>query len=298
LEAALPETSETTPELTIIMPAHNEAGRVGSVVQQVRAQHPDAEVMVVDDASTDETAGEAAAAGATVVRHSYNKGNGAAVKTGLRNAHGRLVLLMDADGQHRPEDIPRLLEPLAEYDLVVGARDPNTQASWLRRFGNSFFNGLATYVTGRPIPDLTSGFRAARRAPMVEFLHLFPNGYSYPTTSTLAFLKAGYSVAFVPIQSGRRGGGKSGVRLLRDGARFVLIILRIATLFSPLKIFFPVSVGLFFLSCLSAGYTIIAESRLHIPNSAVLLFTMSVIVFLIGLVSEQIAMLRFEGKER
>jgi len=294
----LPPAPDTVPDLTIIMPAHNEAGRVGAVVRQVRAQYPNAEVVVVDDASTDDTAAEARDSGAAVVRHPYNKGNGAAVKTGLRNAHGRLVLLMDADGQHRPEDIPRLLAPLAEYDLVVGARDPGTQASWLRRFGNSLFNGLATYVTGRPIPDLTSGFRAARRAPMAEFLHLFPNGYSYPTTSTLAFLKAGYSVTFVPIESGRRGGGKSGVRLLRDGARFILIILRIATLFSPLKIFFPVSVGLFFLSCLSAGYTIATEARLHIPNSAVLLFTMSVIVFLIGLVSEQIAMLRFEGKER
>jgi glycosyltransferase involved in cell wall biosynthesis len=294
----LPETSEPAPELTIIMPAHNEAGRVSPVVQAVRQQYPAAEIVVVDDASTDDTAGEARAAGAIVIRHPYNKGNGAAIKTGLRNAHGRHVLLMDADGQHDPADIPRLLEPLGEYDLVVGARDPSTQASWLRRLGNSVFNGLATYVSGRPIPDLTSGFRAARREAMREFIHLLPNGYSYPTTSTLAFLKAGYSVAFVPVQSGRRGGGKSGVRLLRDGARFVLIILRIATFFSPLKVFFPVSLGLFLLSCLSAGYTIINEGRLHIPNSAVLLFTMSVVVFLIGLVSEQIAMLRFEGKER
>ncbi len=292
------ETLEYAPDLSIIMPAHNEAGRVGDVVRDVRARYPQAEVIVVDDASADATAAEAAAAGASVVRHPYNKGNGAAVKTGLRAARGRYVVIMDADGQHAPADIPRLLAPLEEYDLVVGARDPHTQANWLRRLGNAAFNALATYVTGRPIPDLTSGFRAARRAPMREFLHLLPNGYSYPTTSTLAFLKAGYSVAFVPIQAARRGGGKSGVRLLRDGARFVLIILRIATLFSPLKIFFPVSVGLFFLSCLSAGYTIVTESRLHIPNSAVLLFTMSVIVFLIGLVSEQIAMLRFEGKER
>ena len=292
------ESLEQTPALTVIMPAHNEAGRVGKVVQAVHERYPQAEIVVVDDASTDDTTAEAAAAGATVVRHPYNKGNGAAVKTGLRNAHGRHVLLMDADGQHDPADIPRLLEPLAEYDLVVGARDPNTQASWLRRLGNSAFNSLATYVAGRPIPDLTSGFRAARREAIREFIHLLPNGYSYPTTSTLAFFKAGYSVAFVPVQSGRRGGGKSGVRLLRDGARFVLIILRIATLFSPLKVFFPASVGLFLLSCLSAGYTIATEGRLHIPNSAVVLFTMSVIVFLIGLVSEQIAMLRFEGKER
>jgi glycosyltransferase involved in cell wall biosynthesis len=294
----LSDSSTSSPELTVIMPAHNESGRVGAVVHEVRGRYPQAEVLVVDDASSDDTAAEARAAGATVLSHPYNKGNGAAVKTGLRHARGRLVLLMDADGQHDPADIPRLLEPLAEYDLVVGARNPHTQASGLRRLGNSAFNGLATYVTGRPIPDLTSGFRAARCEPLREFLHLLPNGYSYPTTSTLAFLKAGYSVAFVPVESARRGGGKSGVRLLRDGARFVLIILRITTLFSPLKIFFPVSVGLFVLSCLSAGYTIATEARLHIPNSAVLLFTMAVVVFLIGLVSEQIAMLRFEGKER
>ena len=294
----MPETPVTAPDLTVIMPAHNEAGRVGNVVRAVRERYPQAEIVVVDDASSDETAAEATAAGAIVVRHPYNKGNGAAVKTGLRHAHGRSVLIMDADGQHDPADIPRLLAPLAEYDLVVGARDPTTQASWLRRVGNSALNGLATYVAGRPIPDLTSGFRAAWREAICEFIHLLPNGYSYPTTSTLAFLKAGYSVTFVPVQSGRRGGGKSGVRMLRDGARFVLIILRIATLFSPLKVFFPISVGLFLLSCLSAGYTIISEARLHIPNSAVLLFTMSVIVFLIGLVSEQIAMLRFEGHDR
>jgi glycosyltransferase involved in cell wall biosynthesis len=294
----LSEGSKAMPDLTIILPAYNEAGRVGGFVQIVRERYPQAEVVVVDDASTDDTAVEAAAAGATIIRHPYNKGNGAAVKTGLRNAHGRFVLLMDADGQHDPADIPRLLEPLSEYDLVVGARDPQTQASWLRRLGNGALNCLATYVAGRPIPDLTSGFRAARREAIREFIHLLPNGYSYPTTSTLAFFKAGYSVAFVPIQSGRRGGGKSGVRLLRDGARFVLIILRITTLFSPLKVFFPTSVALFLLSCLSAGYTIATEGRLHIPNSAVLLFTMSVIVLLIGLVSEQIAMLRFEGKER
>lgn len=286
-----------TPELSVVLPAHNEAGRVGAVVEAIRRRYPQAEILVVDDASTDATADEARAAGATVLRHPYNKGNGAAVKTGLRQAHGRQIVLMDADGQHDPDDIPRLLEPLSEYDLVIGARLPASQSSFLRRLGNGFFNALATYLTGRPIPDLTSGFRAARREALLEFLHLLPNGYSYPTTTTLAFLKAGYSVTFVPIRSSRREGGKSGIRLIRDGIRFVLIILRIATLFSPLKVFLPVSAGLFLLSCLSAGYTIFAEGRLHIPNSAVLLFTMSVIVFLIGLVSEQIAMLRFERWE-
>ncbi|MGC8874206.1 MAG: glycosyltransferase family 2 protein [Chloroflexia bacterium] len=286
------------PELSIVLPAYNEAAEVGALVRRIRALFPEAEVLVVDDASTDGTAEEARAAGAIVLRHPYNKGNGAAVKTGLRHARGRKVVLMDADGQHDPADIPRLLDALEEYDLAIGARDPSTQASWLRRLGNAAFNALATYLTGRPIPDLTSGFRAARRETLREFLHLLPNGYSYPTTTTLAFLKAGYSVAFVPIQSAPRHGGKSGIRILRDGVRFVLIILRIITLFSPLRVFFPISVALFFLSCLSAGYTIwIAEHRLHIPNSAALLFTMSIIVFLIGLVSEQIAMLRFEKKE-
>lgn len=286
-----------TPEVSVVLPAHNEAGRVGTVVEAIRRRYPEAEILVVDDASTDATADEARAAGATVLRHPYNKGNGAAVKTGLRRARGRLIVLMDADGQHDPDDIPRLLALLPEYDLVIGARHPASQSSLLRRLGNGFFNALATYLTGRPIPDLTSGFRAARREVLLEFLHLLPNGYSYPTTTTLAFLKAGYSVAFVPIYSARREGGKSGIRLFRDGIRFVLIILRIATLFSPLKVFLPASAGLFLLSCLSAGYTIFTEGRLHIPNSAVLLFTMSVIVFLIGLVSEQIALLRFERRE-
>ncbi len=291
------ESRVATPEVSVVLPAHNEAGRVGAVVKAIRRNYPEAEILVVDDASTDATADEARSAGAIVLRHPYNKGNGAAVKTGLRQARGRLIVLMDADGQHDPDDIPRLLEPLAEYDLVVGARHPASQSSFLRRLGNGFFNALATYLTGRPIPDLTSGFRAARREALLEFLHLLPNGYSYPTTTTLAFLKAGYSVAFVPIRSARREGGKSGIRLLRDGIRFILIILRIATLFSPLRVFLPVSAGLFVLSCLSAGYTILTEARLHIPNSAVLLFTMSVIVFLIGLVSEQIALLRFERRE-
>ena len=292
------ENADQAPKLSVVMPAHNEAGRVGALVEAVRRHYPEAEILVVDDASSDDTVQEAEAAGATVIRHPYNKGNGAAVKTGLRRARGEIVVLMDADGQHKPEDIPRLLEPLEAYDLVVGARDPASQSSRLRRLGNSAFNRLATYLTGRPIPDLTSGFRAARRGPLREFLHLLPNGYSYPTTITLSFLKAGYSVNFVPIESGRRQGGKSGMRLLRDGTKFVLIILRIVTLFTPLKVFFPISVILFLLSCLSAGYTmLIAEHRLHIPNSAVLLFMLSLIVFLIGLVSEQIAMLRFEGKE-
>ncbi len=293
------ESETAGPALSVVLPAHNEVGRVGTVVRQIRRRYPEAEVLVVDDASGDETAVEAEAAGAIVLRHPYNKGNGAAVKTGLRHARGRQIVLMDADGQHDPADIPRLLEQLETYDLVVGARDPATQSSWLRRQGNRLFNALASYLTGRPIPDLTSGFRAARREAVREFIHLLPNGYSYPTTLTLAFLKAGYSVTFVPIRSEKRHGGKSGIRLLRDGARFVLIILRIITLFTPLRVFFPISVLLFLLSCLSAGYTIlIAEHRLHIPNSSVLLFTMSIIVFLIGLVSEQIAMLRFEGKER
>ncbi|MBN1485648.1 MAG: glycosyltransferase family 2 protein [Chloroflexia bacterium] len=284
-------------DLSIVMPAHNEAGRVGGVVAEARRRFPQAEILVVDDASSDETAQEAEQAGARVVRHPYNKGNGAAVKTGIRNARGEVVVLMDADGQHKPEDIPRLLQRMGDYDLVVGARDPSTQASWLRRMGNAVFNSLATYLTGRPIPDLTSGFRAARREPLREFLSLLPNGYSYPTTITLAFLKAGYSVDFVPIQSGQRQGGKSGMRLLRDGVKFIMIILRIITLFTPLKVFFPLSVLCFVLSALSAGYTVFIEQRLHIPNSAVLLLMMSIFVFLIGLVSEQIAMLRFEGKD-
>jgi glycosyltransferase involved in cell wall biosynthesis len=280
---------------SIVVPAYNEEQSVGALVTALRAAAPWHEILVVDDASTDDTAARAAAAGARVVRHPYNKGNGAAVKTGIRQATGAFVLIMDADGQHQPADALRLVARLDVFDLVVGARASWTQATPARRIGNEILNELATYLTEQRIPDLTSGFRAARRDCLLEFIHLLPNGFSTPTTTTLAFIKAGYSVAFEPIEAAARR-GSSKIRLGADGARFLLIVLKVITLFSPLKIFLPVSLASFAFGAAYAVWTIATQS--HVTNSSVLLILLSVIIFLVGLVSEQISSLRFERRDQ
>ena len=280
--------------VSIVIPAFNEAASIGGVVSMLRDAAAWREILVVDDGSTDETAERATAAGAAVVRHPYNKGNGAAVKSGIRRAAGEYVLILDADGQHPPEDAIRLVARLGEFDLVIGARADASQATIGRRAGNTLLNEVASFLTGRNIPDLTSGFRGARRESLREFLHLLPNGFSTPTTTTLAFIKAGYNVAFEPIHARQRS-GQSKIRLARDGARFFVIILKIITLFSPLRIFLPVSAAAFVLGAGYALWTIYWQS--HVTNSSVLLIMFAVIVFLVGLVSEQISALRFEGRQ-
>src|SRR5918994_3245094 len=278
---------------SVIVPAFHEAEGIADVVSALVTAGPWHEIIVVDDGSRDDTGGRARAAGATVLRHPYNKGNGAAVKTGLRHATGVHVLIVDGDGQHLPSDARRLVERLGDFDLVIGARAAATQATIGRRAGNAALNGLATYLTGRRIPDLTSGFRAAKRTVLVEFLHLIPNGFSTPTTTTLACIKAGYSVEFVPIEAGRRQ-GSSKIKFARDGAKFFMIIVKIVTFFSPLRVFLPVSIVCFSVGALYAAWTIATQS--HLTNSSVLLIVVSVVIFLMGLVSEQIAALRFEGR--
>ncbi len=280
--------------VSIVIPAYNEADVIGEVVAALSAAARWHEIIVVDDGSRDGTAVAAAAAGAHVATHPYNKGNGAAVKTGIRRATGEFVLIIDGDGQHRPEDARRLASRLGEYDLVIGARLTTTQASSARRLGNGALNQLASYLTGREIADLTSGFRGARLACLREFIHLLPNGFSTPTTTTLAFMKAGYNVAFEPVEARARI-GQSKIRLARDGAKFLIIILKIITLFSPLRIFLPLSLASFALGAAYAAWTIATQS--HVTNSSVLLIMLAVIVFLVGLVSEQISALRFEGRQ-
>jgi glycosyltransferase involved in cell wall biosynthesis len=280
--------------VSIVIPAYNEADVIGQVVASLAGSAPWHEIIVVDDGSSDGTSGLASAAGATVVTHPYNKGNGAAVKTGIRNATGTFVLIADADGQHRPADAARLIAYLGDYDLVVGARSAHTHASLARRAGNATLNRLASFLTEQPIADLTSGFRAARRDALVEFLHLLPNGFSTPTTTTLAFIKAGYNVAFEPIEARNRI-GQSKIRLASDGAKFFMIIVKIVTIFSPMRVFLPLA-GVSVLTGLGYGiWNVVAHAR--IPNGAVLLILFGVMVFLVGLVSEQISALRFEGRQ-
>jgi glycosyltransferase involved in cell wall biosynthesis len=279
---------------SVIVPAFNEGAAIADVVTALKRGAPWHEVIVVDDGSSDDTGERAREAGAIVVRHPYNKGNGAAVKSGVRHATGANVLIVDGDGQHRPGDAQRLVSRLGEYDLVIGARSSATQATSARRLGNAALNWLASYLTDRQIPDLTSGFRAARRECLLEFLHLLPNGFSTPTTTTLAFLKAGYSVSFEPIEAEQRVGA-SKIKFARDGAKFFLILLKIITIFSPLKVFVPVSVVTFATGSLYAVWTIWTQS--HITNSSVLLIMLAVVIFLVGLVSEQISALRFESRQ-
>ena len=280
-------------DTSIVIPAYNEAAAIGAVVRDLLTSAGWREILVVDDGSTDDTGAQAAAAGAQVIRHPYNKGNGAAVKTGIRHASGANVLIIDADGQHAPADAIRLVSRLGPYDLVVGARSPRSQATTARRLGNSLLNGIASYLTEQRIPDLTSGFRAARRDCLLEFLHLLPNGFSTPTTTTMAFMKAGYSVRFEPVEAAQRR-GESKIRLGADGVSFFLILLKVITIFSPLRIFLPISLSAFVIGAAYAGWTIATQS--HVTNSSVLLILLSVVIFLVGLISEQISALRFEGR--
>jgi glycosyltransferase involved in cell wall biosynthesis len=279
--------------VSVIIPAMNEGGAIGRVVRDLIATARWHEILVIDDGSSDNTGAEAAAAGARVIRHPYNKGNGAAVKTGVRQATGDGILIIDGDGQHDPADAVRLTARLGEYDLVVGARSGATQAGWTRRLGNALLNWLAAYLTERTIPDLTSGFRAANRARLIEFLSLLPNGFSTPTTTTLCFIKAGYNVTFEPVHARPRAGA-SKIRLSSDGPKFLLIMLRIVTIFSPLRIFVPIAAVSFALGAGYAVFTIVTE--VHVTNSSVLLVVFAVIVLLVGLVSEQISALRFDER--
>jgi glycosyltransferase involved in cell wall biosynthesis len=279
--------------VSVVIPANNEAGAIAAVVTELLAAAPWHEIIVIDDGSTDGTAAAASGAGARVVRHPYNKGNGAAVKSGIRAATGEFILIIDGDGQHKPSDALALTGQLGEYDLVVGARSSITQAGSMRRLGNAALNRLASFLTEREIPDLTSGFRCARREHLLDFIHLLPNGFSTPTTTTLAFLRAGHNVSFHPVEARPRI-GVSKIRLSKDGPKFLLIVLRVMTIFSPLRVFLPVAITCFVVGAAYGVWTVVTQS--HITNSSVLLITLSVIVFLIGLVSEQISAMRFDGR--
>jgi glycosyltransferase involved in cell wall biosynthesis len=283
--------SNRKPAVTVVLPAFNEAEVVGKTVKRIRKLHPDFEILVVDDGSTDSTMQAAMDAGANVWPHPYNMGNGAAVKSGLRAARGDYVVLMDADGQHDPADIARLLEKADRFDMVVGARTKASKTKAHRNLANAIYNRFASYVTKFKIEDLTSGFRVMRRATVEQYIYLLPNAFSYPSTITMAYLRSGRSVAYVPIETARRV-GKSKIKLVRDGTRFLLIITKIATLFAPLRIFMPVSLVFFLLGLGYYAFTYLTQGRF--TNMSALLLNSSVIIFLIGLVSEQVTQLKYE----
>jgi glycosyltransferase involved in cell wall biosynthesis len=281
-------------KVSIIIPAFNEADIIADIVQQIRSLHPDFEVIVVNDGSTDDTAAEAQKAGAEVYSHPYNIGNGAAIKSGIRAATGDILVFIDGDGQHNPEDIARLLDFFPDFDMVVGARSISDQASLGRAFGNKIYNWFASYVAKFSIKDLTSGFRAVKSNVARNFLYLLPNTYSYPTTLTLGTLRSGMSVKYVPIRMEKRRTGKSNIKMIQDGVRFFMIITRICTLYSPMRVFLPVSFVMFLLGLINYLYTFLMRNRF--TNMSVFLFVTAILIFMMSLISEQICQMRFERR--
>jgi glycosyltransferase involved in cell wall biosynthesis len=284
----------TAPAYSLIVPAKNEAAALRAILPELKNILPDAEIIVVNDGSTDDTVAVCTARQVRMINHPYSMGNGAAVKAGARAAKGDVLIFMDGDGQHKPGDIPRLLEKLAEgYDMVVGARTKGSQAGLHRAVANDVFSRLAGWMVNHPVADLTSGFRAVRADKFRKFLYLLPNGFSYPTTITMSFFRSGYPVAYVPIVAYKRV-GKSHIRPFRDGVRFLLIIFKIGSLYSPLKLFFPISAGFFGLGLANYAYTFLTVHRF--TNMSALLFITAMLVFLIGLVSEQITSLMYKDQ--
>lgn len=283
-------------KVSIIIPAYNEAQTIPALILKLQSDYPAFEIIVVDDGSNDGTDRLAEEAGAIVYRHPYNIGNGAAIKTGIRAAKGQTLLFMDADGQHNPDDIREMLSHFPEYDMVVGARKIDGQASVGRAIGNTFYNWLSSYVAKFKIRDLTSGFRAVKSDIAKSFLYLLPNTYSYPTTMTLGVLRSGFSVKYIPIKTFDRKAGKSNIKLYTDGLRFFIIITKICTLYSPMRIFLPVSLFMFITGFAYYTYTFFAHGRF--TNMSALLFTNSVMIFMMGLISEQICQMRFERRNR
>jgi glycosyltransferase involved in cell wall biosynthesis len=281
-------------KVSVIIPTFNEASNIEAVVSMIKQSYPSYEVIVIDDGSADGTATVAYRAGVEVYSHPYNIGNGAAIKSGIRIATGDILVFMDGDGQHDPEDIGRLLENMPDYDMVVGARSFISQASIGRAFGNKIYNWLASYVAKFPIQDLTSGFRAVKANIARNFLYLLPNTYSYPTTITLGVLRSGFSVKYVPIKTRKRKTGSSNIRLIRDGVKFFMIITRICTLYSPMRIFLPVSFLMFALGVINYVYSYMRYSRF--TNMSALLFVTSILIFMMSLISEQICQMRFERR--
>ena len=281
-------------KVSVIIPVYNEAESIGELVSDIKSRYPDFDVVIIDDGSTDDTASEAQKVGARVYSHPYNIGNGAAVKSGIRFADGDILVFLDGDGQHDPKDIAKLLEYMPRFDMVVGARSRGDQASLGRALANKAYNWFASYVAKFTIKDLTSGFRAVKANIAKSFVYLLPNTYSYPATITLGVLRGGLSVKYIPIKMRKRKTGKSNIRLVHDGVRFFMIITRICTLYSPMRVFLPVSFTMFLLGIINYLYTYLTRSRF--TNMSVFMFVAAIIIFMMSLISEQICQMRFERR--
>ena len=282
-------------KVSVVIPAKNEGTSLPALLEGLKVLNQVVEIIVVNDGSTDDTSEICRRLGVVEVKHPYSKGNGAAIKSGARAASNEFIVFMDADGQHRPEDIPALLDKMSEgYDMVVGARHSSSQASMARLMANGFYNKLSSWMVEQKIEDLTSGFRVVKAEKFKRFLYLLPNGFSYPTTSTMAFFRAGFSVGYYPFSAQQRI-GKSHINYFKDGVRFLLIIFKVGSLYSPLKLFTPISLVFFFLGILRYAITYIGHGSF--TNMSALLFVSAVIVFLIGIVSEQITMLMYQRTE-
>ncbi len=287
--------NKTPPSLSIVIPAKNEAASLCTLLPQLTGKFPDAEIIVVNDGSKDKTAEVCKEHHIVLVNHVYSMGNGAAIKTGARTATSDTIVFMDADGQHNPDDIHRLTDKMNEgYEMVVGARNASGQASFARQVANNLYNKLASIMTGYKIDDLTSGFRIVRARHFRRFLYLLPNGFSYPTTSTMAFFRSGLAVGYIPIHAAKRE-GKSNIRLFKDGLRFFIIIIKVGTLFSPMRLFLPISLLLFVTGLSHYLFTFITEHRF--TNMSALLLVTSVLAFLIGILSEQVSALHYKDSD-
>jgi len=282
-------------KISIIIPAYNEGDAIKGLVENLKARYPDFEIIVVNDGSTDDTGAKAHQAGAKVYTHPYNIGNGAAVKSGIRIATGDILVFMDGDGQHQPQDVARLLEYFPQYDMVVGARTSTYKSSWYRGLANRMYNRLASFVTQFKVEDLTSGFRAVKAHVIKRFVYLLPNTYSYPSTITICVLRSGRSIKYLPVDVRKREGGKSKISIMADGTKFFIIIAKICTLYAPMRVFLPVSMLIFLLGLAYYLYTFFMFHRL--TNMVILLVIASFLTFMLGLISEQICQMRFENSE-
>ena len=290
--------------LSVILPIFEEEATIKKLIDELFSTLGGAdlsfEIIAVDDGSNDGTIDvlkqlkETYTEDLIVAQHLENRGNGATLRTGISVASGDIVVTMDADGQHAPADILTLINHIPPYDLVIGARTESYSGSWYRNGANRFYNGFASWLTRKEIKDLTSGFRAMKRHAVTHFLSLFPDGFSAPTTTTMAFLKAGYNVNFVPIHVDQRTLGDSKIRLWSDGSRFVIIILRMIMLYDPMRIFMPTGIALTFLGVLSWLAGLWNAQRLVLPNSTILFFSSALLTWLLGLVSDQISNSRIQ----